>query len=176
MKSRLWSLSVPLCLCGFFVIAASLLRGSNTASSYVGSPNFAGATIQASAAQTATGTGSAAKSSGEWFAAVWQLDVTAAATAAGDTLDVYVQTTVDGTNWFDIVHFPQMLGNGGAKRYIMMTNAYVGELSGDVFFDPSAALPANQVQNIFGDQYRVRWVIASSSAPSFTFSVKANFK
>ena len=39
------------------------------------------------------------------------LDVTAAATAAGDKLDVKVQTLIDGTNWVDVAYFAQVLGN-----------------------------------------------------------------
>src|SRR3954462_5183744 len=49
---------------------------------------------------------------------VFVLDVSAAATDVGDTLDIKVQTTLDGTNFFDAVYFTQILGNGGAKRYV----------------------------------------------------------
>ena len=37
---------------------------------------------------------------------VLELDVTSAATAVGDTLDVFVQSKFDGTNWVDIPLHP----------------------------------------------------------------------
>lgn len=109
----------------------------------------------------------------EGFAAlVFQLDVTAAATDAGDTLDVTVQTTIDGTNWVDIHHFTQVLGNGGAKRYYgkVVFDAALTE------FENGAALAAAAGRSIFGSQYRVKYVVVNTSTEdaSFTFSVTAN--
>src|SRR6266496_1561427 len=47
------------------------------------------------------------------------LNVTAAASAVGDTLDVYIQASSDGgTTYDDFVHFTQVLGNGGAKKFL----------------------------------------------------------
>src|SRR3990167_2186343 len=46
----------------------------------------------------------------------FELDVTSAAVGVDDTCDVYVQTLY-GSNWLTVVHFTQILGNGGAKRY-----------------------------------------------------------
>jgi len=126
--------------------------------------------ILASAARTSTGTGDAVVLDG-FAALVLQLDVTAAATDAGDTLDVFLQTTVDGTNWVDIHHFTQVVGNGGAKRYYakVMFDAALTE------FENGAALGAAGGRSIFGSQYRVRWAIVDADADaSFTFSVKAN--
>ena len=81
---------------------------------YNGRPTLANIILQASAAKTATGTGSEITLDG-YEAIVFQCELTAAATDAGDTLDVFVQTTIDGTTWLDAVHFTQMLGNGDAK-------------------------------------------------------------
>lgn len=105
------------------------------------------------------------------FAALFlQLDVTAAATAAENTLDVYLQTAIDLTIWIDIYHFTQVFGNGGAKRYI-----------GKVLFgDPMAEadvdddLAAGDVRAIAGDQFRIRWAIVADDEPSFTFGVRCN--
>lgn len=97
------------------------------------------------------------------------LDVTAAATAVGDTLDVVVQTKLDGTNWTDIVHFTQVLGNGGAKRHIAKVT-----LDGtQAMFEVGTSLSAGNARNLAGDQFRVSYTIVSSSAPSFTFAVTA---
>lgn len=143
------------------------------ASQYCGRPNATNITLQAAAAQTATGNGSAVDGLGEFEQATWQLELTAAATDVGDTLDVFIQTTVDGTTWLDIVHFTQMLGNGGAKRYIAKTNA----AQPLTMIETGTALAAAAVRNLFGDQYRVRWAITDADADcSFTFSVKANFQ
>lgn len=120
---------------------------------------------------TSTGTTAVVVDTDRYNAAVFQLDVTAAATAAGDTLDMFVQTTVDGTNWLDVVHFTQVLGNGGAKRF-------VGKITRDVaetMYETGTALGAAAVRNVFGNQYRVRYTIATATAPSFTVSVRANF-
>lgn len=144
----------------------------NGASEYCGAPNRVGVVLQASAAQTATGTGTAVTDLGEWNQVTAQLEVTAAATAVGDLLDVFLQTSIDGTTWLDIIHFTQVLGNGGAKRYIGKIDAATAL----TMYETGTALSAAAVRNIVGDQYRVRWAITSASAPSFTFSVTANFK
>src|SRR5438874_3073449 len=52
----------------------------------------------------------------------FQLNVYSAAGGAGATLDVWVQHCLDGTNWDDVVHFHQVLGNsGGASEIATMT-------------------------------------------------------
>ena len=123
-----------------------------------------------SGAETATGTGTpvAIPFSGLDYA-VFQLNLTAAATQAGDTLDVYVQSTVDGTNWVDIVHFNQIVGNGGAKRYFAK-HAYSNT---EAMFENASTLAAGSVRQIFGSQYRCRWAITDTSTQdaSFTFSL-----
>jgi hypothetical protein len=139
---------------------------------YPGRPNVPGISLLASAARTETGTGDPVTLEG-YLALVLQLDVTAAATDVGDTLDVYVQTTLDGgTNWVDIYHFTQVLGNGGAKRYFgkVVADASLTE------FENATALGAAAGRAIFGSAYRVRWAItdASTDNASFTFSVSAN--
>lgn len=144
----------------------------NGAVLYYGKPNLANQILLASAARSATGTGEAVIGLGEWRVLILQLDLTAAATDAGDTLDVFVQTTVDGTNWVDIHHFTQILGNGGAKRYYakVVWDAALTE------FENAAALGAAANRAIIGDQYRVRWAITDAGGvnASFTFSVRAN--
>lgn len=126
-------------------------------------------TLVESAATTATATGAITeRNRGGYCTVEFELDVTAAATAAGDTLDVYVQTTIGG-NWVDIVHFTQVLGNGSTKRYF----AKVIATTAMTMFENATALAAAAVRDLLGDSYRARWVVASASAPSFTFSLKA---
>lgn len=139
---------------------------------YVGRPIVPGIALLPLAARTTTGIGDAVTIEG-LSSLVLQLNLTAAATDAGDTLDVYVQTTLDaGSSWVDIYHFTQMLGNGGAKKYF-------GKLQADAAlteFENGSSLSAAGGRSIFGDSYRVRWEItdASTQNASFTFSVYAN--
>lgn len=126
--------------------------------------------LEASSAKTATSTGNTA----QYFvseitgALNLQLDVTVAATDAVDTLDVFVQTTIDGTNWIDVAHFTQVVGNGGAKRHVMKINATEPQAT----FEVATALAAGAVRNHTGVRWRARWVIVDADVDgSFTFSV-----
>lgn len=104
------------------------------------------------------------------------LNVTAAATEAGDTLDVYVDTSLDGgTTWINVVHFPQVLGNGGAKKYTAVLAPQGGQSA--TATDVSADAAANTVRaGILGDQLRARYTtvdVATTTNMSFTFGVTA---
>ena len=108
----------------------------------------------------------------EWeHGVVFTLDVTAAATDAGDTLDVTVQSLVDGTNWLDILHFTQILGNGGALRFSRKILASSAEAT-DI--NHATALAAGDERHFLGDAYRVKYVQADVNVnAAFTFSVSA---
>lgn len=124
--------------------------------------------LQASAVQTATGQSAAVKLPYEFKAVTFELDLTAAATVVGDTLDVTIQTKVDQVNWIDACHFTQAVGNGGAKRFLTTLATGINQ----AMYEVGTALTAGSVRNVWGDEYRVSWVIAGVS-PSFTFSVWA---
>lgn len=128
-------------------------------------------TLVASAARTATGVSDATTLPDAPNGYVFQLDVTEAATEAGDTLDLKVQTKIDGTNWVDVVAFTQVVGNGGAKRHI----AKIASNAALTMFENANALSAGNVRNIIGDEWRCSWAItdASTDNASFTFSVTA---
>ena len=104
-------------------------------------------------------------------AMAFTLDVTAAATAVDDTLDVTIQTKIDGANWIDVVHFDQVLGNGGAKTYIEKVVSSV-QVAG---FETGTALAAGATRALIGDEWRASWTIVdpTGSDASFTFSVSA---
>lgn len=136
-----------------------------------------GSTLESSAARTATDADGTTASGtlpgvGDASTIEFELDVTVAATAVDDTLDVFIQTTIDGTNWIDVVSFTQVLGNGGAKRYV----AKITKSEPQAMFEASAALAAGSVRNILGKRYRARWAITDAGADdaSFTFSITAN--
>lgn len=98
------------------------------------------------------------------------LNVTAAATAAGDKLDVYVQSTIDGTVYNDFVAFTQVLGNGGAKKFEANWSALAGPTTA-LGAPADAALAAGVKQGPVGSGFRVKWVVTSGTSPSFTFSL-----
>lgn len=104
---------------------------------------------------------------------VFVLDVTAAATDAGDTLNVQVQTRVDdgsGETWHNVVHFPEILGNGGAKQNVEKINLQAN-LTG---YESGSALGAGSTRPFVGDEWRVEYVQVDADANgSFTFSVTA---
>ena len=133
--------------------------------------------LVASAARTASGDSGALTPFGSKLssvkAAVFQLLVSAAATEAGDLLDVYIQHSPDdGTTWDDFVHFTQVLGNGGAKKFIA---TWQRDVSPTTALKPpaDASLAAGVQQGPVSPTWRVKWVIvdASTQNASFTFKV-----
>lgn len=136
-------------------------------------------TLLASAARTVTAGATAAIPEGIAIAlakarcALYMLDVTAAATDVGDTLDVYIQSSIDGTNWDDFIHFTQVLGNGGAKKLIAAHNSIIAPTTA---MGPAVdgALAAGVKQGPVGSQFRIKYVIVDANANgTFTFSIKA---
>jgi hypothetical protein len=99
------------------------------------------------------------------------LDVTAAGSAVGDTLDVYIQRAVGG-QWDDVLHFTQVVGNGGAVKHIAEWFRGVTPES-ELHAPQDAAIAAGVVQGgLLGPDLRVKWVIANGGGThSFTFSV-----
>lgn len=106
--------------------------------------------------------------------ALIMLDITAAATAVGDTLDVYVQKNLalpsESAIWTDFAHFTQALGNGGAKQFVAELTQE--DITSGMHIVQDGALAAGVNGGPWGDQWRVKWVIAGAT-PSFTFSVRA---
>lgn len=105
-------------------------------------------TLHASAARTATGNGSTINLGDTGGLALRaQLDVTAENDAAtGETLDVIIQDSVDGTDWNTIGTFTQATG---VTREVI------------------------NIQTPFFPYIRARYTIGGTGSPSFTFSVKA---
>ena len=141
-------------------------------------------TLLASAARTASGNSGALPTTlvdnPELIrSARFLLKVTAAATEAGDTLDVYVQSSYDETNYDDVVHFTQVLGNGGAKTFIAEWQRDVSPES-ELHAPQDAAIAAGVIQGgKLAAPLRIKWVIvdvATFGNQSFTFSVQAEFE
>jgi hypothetical protein len=130
--------------------------------------------IQPSGAQNASGTSAVFTSHTEVLtAAIYVLDVTAAGSLVGDTLNVYVQHSWDdGTSWDDFVSYTQVLGNGGAKKFLAFWALYGTAPSTPIKAPQDGALTAGTVQQgPVGNQLRVKWVIAGGGTHTFTFSV-----
>lgn len=108
---------------------------------------------------------------------VVQLAVTEAATDNVDTLDVYVDTSFDGgSTYVNIGHFTQVLGNGGAKTFVMsFCNANPGT---SAVIDVSGDASAGATRQIgWGSKLRYRGtVVDADSDGSFTYEVKASVK
>lgn len=101
---------------------------------------------------------------------LFQLDVTAAGSAVDDTLDVKVQTTLDGTNWMDVAYFTQVLGNGGVKRFA----AKISATEPQALFPTTTALTAGNIRHVIGSMFRVTYTVAAGAGThTFTFSVIA---
>ncbi len=105
-----------------------------------------------------------------------QLDVTVAATEVDDILAVWLQGSVDGTNYYDIGRFADVLGNGGAKRYIMNLQR-MSLAESDIVTPTDAAMAASTVNyGALPSDLRLKWTVTDAGADnaSFTFSVSGN--
>lgn len=131
-------------------------------------------TLAASAARTAGANGTPVTGLGWVRRLIVVLDITASATDAGDTLDVFVDVSPDGgTTWLNAVHFTQQAGNGSARaEFAVLDPSNPGTSVVNVTADAAAGAvrPA-----LFGDAIRARWEIVDSgdADQSHTFSVKA---
>ena len=128
-------------------------------------------TLAASAARTAGANGTAVYIGGERRRFVIVNAITASLTAAGDTLDVYVDFSLDNVTWYNAVHFTQQAGNGVARtEYAVLDPANPGTSVIAVTSDAAAGAvrPA-----LFGPYMRARWAVvdAGGHAQSHTFSV-----
>lgn len=132
-------------------------------------------TILASAARIAAGT-QAFSLPEDVKAAIIQLDVTAAATEVDDILAMWVQGTVDGTNYYDIGRFADVLGNGGAKRFLMNLQR-VSLAESDIVTPTDASMAAGTVNyGVLPSDLRLKWTVTDAGADnaSFTFAVTLN--
>lgn len=132
-------------------------------------------TILASAARTASGVSQLPGLFDDVQAGLFLLNVSAAAADAGDTLDVYIQSSADGgTTWNDFVHFTQVLGNGGVKTFLA-TWQPLATAETEMGAPGDATLGAGAVvQNIQGSVWRVKWVIVDSGDGDQSFTFKVN--
>lgn len=133
-------------------------------------------TLAASAARTAGANGTTIPLAAGRSRFVVLLSIAdASATAAGDTLDVYVDLSPDGgTSWLNAIHFTQRAGNasGAAKEVAVLDSASAAATVTNVTSDAASGAVRPYV---FGNAIRARWAIADSGDgnSSHTFSVSA---
>lgn len=122
-------------------------------------------------------------------ALVCELIVSAAATAAGDILDVRIQNTFDGTYWNTVIRFDAILGNVTEPEIRRATvNQVVDLASTEEQYETTDSTGATDIsagtvrngpfpppyKTAAGRQpnWRVFFDITSASAPSFTGTLK----
>ena len=96
---------------------------------------------------------------------VCELHLTA---ASGTSLDVFLQTRIDDTQWIDVIHFTQFIGSATEKSLVSTLKGDLDEAE----YATSTTLAVGTVRNTLGADYRARWDVVSGD---FTFSVEANF-
>jgi hypothetical protein len=129
-------------------------------------------TLAASAARIVGANGSWVYLGGERTRLVILCDITASATAAGDTLDVYVDVSFDGTNSVgNAIHFTQQAGNGSAAKLFAVLDPSAPGTS--VIATTTDAASGVVRPALFGPYYRARWAVvdAGGGDTSHTFSV-----
>ena len=129
-------------------------------------------TLAASAARTAGANGTAVYLAGERGRLIFVNAVTASATDAGDVLDVYVDTSIDGVTYYNAIHFTQQAGNGAARTEYAILDP---SAPGAVIINVTADAASGAVRpSVFGAYYRARWAITDAGGAadqSHTFSV-----
>lgn len=105
------------------------------------------------------------------------LSITASATEAGDTLDVYLDVSWDNSTWVNAIHFPQQAGNASAKKHVAALMGAAYSTDPDATMDITSDLAAGVVrQQLVAPFMRVRYTIADVATlgnESHTFSVVA---
>jgi hypothetical protein len=129
-------------------------------------------TLAASAARTASDNGVAVLvSQFRRFAIVCA--ITVSTHESGDTLDVYVDVSLDGSTWYNAVHFTQQAGNGEAVSYFAILDT---ASPGTAVVDVTSNAASGAVRpTVFGAYMRARWALVDSGDKdtSHTFSVIA---
>ena len=129
-------------------------------------------TLAASAARTAGANGTAVYVGGERRRFIFINAITASATDAADTCDVYVDTSIDGVTYYNAIHFTQKAGNTAARtEYAILDPSNPGTASIDVTADATTGVVR---PSVFGAYYRARWAIVDGGGAadqSHTFSV-----
>ena len=103
------------------------------------------------------------------------LNVVAADTDATDTLDVYVDSSIDGVTWLNICHFTQIVGTDPATKLV----AIIPRIGVGVVGNVTTDLAAGNVLPFIGSWLRSRATRVEgvgAGVLSFEYSLKACLK
>lgn len=94
----------------------------------------------------------------------------------GGTLDLYLQTSVDGTNWYDYVHFAQLADGAAAlTRYLSVSRAGQVTTLTAIGSGTSPALAANTVLGgDFGTRLRLLAVAGAGTSAGASQTIVIN--
>lgn len=137
------------------------------------------ATLRSSAALTATASGSSVGQLQDCKQAIFVYDVTVASTGTADALNVYIQSSPDGTNWVDVVSFSQTTGSAALQRVARWTATAAAPTTPEEALQSSALTAGSVAQGPGGRLWRVRSVVSDTSPTgdsSWTFSVIGYFR
>jgi hypothetical protein len=140
-------------------------------------PSYEVITLKTASAVTvpvANAAGTVSTISGRYKRFIVLLNVTATLTDTNDTLDVFVDFSLDNSIWFNAVHFTQVLGDGGAKQFIAILDPSTPGTA-DVETTSDAAVHTVRPY-VFGPYVRARWTVVDPDGTddcSFTFAVSA---
>lgn len=136
----------------------------------------AGAQAVGSATETGTGVSTGVVANGQApRELIVILDVTAAGTDVGDTLDVGIDTKF-GSTWVNLGRFTQVLGNGGAKTFAMAIRADNPGASAVFAIGTDAAAGATRQIGI-GQELRYRGIqVDADNDGAFNYTVTAYLK
>ena len=105
------------------------------------------------------------------------LDVTASATIAGDTLDVFLDVSWDnGANWLNAIHFTQVAGNASPIQFLAALSSEVNATDPDADLNITGDASAGVVrQPLLGPLVRVRSTVVRDTGTdeAHTFEVTA---
>lgn len=105
------------------------------------------------------------------------LDVTASATDAADTLDVFVDISWDnGVSWLNAIHFTQVAGNASAIKFLAALSSEVNATDPDADLNVTGDASAGVLrQPLLGPLARVRSTVVRDTGTdeAHTFSVTA---
>jgi hypothetical protein len=103
------------------------------------------------------------------------LSVTNADADAGDTLDVYVDCSIDGVTWINICHFTQVIGTDAALALV----AIIPRTGTGAVVNATADLAAGNVRSFIGSWLRSRATRVDAGGDvdmTFTYALKACLK
>lgn len=126
--------------------------------------------LASSAAHSTAFTGPAMETGGARTLII-ELDITAV-TGTTPTLDVKVQTLVDGTNWCDVAAFTQR--TTGTARQLLRITSSPGTVQAEVACTDGTLAAATIHQGPFGSAFRIKHATPGGTAtPTYTYSVTA---